>query len=332
MGIPAYFSHIVKTYPSIIKKFITSQTTIHNLYMDCNSIVYDAVRMSVSVNSLSKEHYIIHQVILKIENYIDTINPQSNVIIAFDGVCPIAKMEQQRSRRYKSNISSSIMKNIMEDEKRLKNTNTKDNKESHTEVYTEDFNTTCITPGTVFMKKLNENIKSHFNKHNLSQKYKSINIITTTSDEPGEGEHKIFQYIRSYPEQHSNHSTVIYGLDADLIMLCINHLHICSDIFLFRETPEFIKTIDSSLEPNETYMLNMRELSISTQIPHNDYIFLCFFLGNDFLPHFPAVNIRTGGIHKLVNAYIATIKENECLIDSEKNIVWKNVRDRKSVV
>jgi len=326
MGIPAYFSHIVKTYPSIIKKFITSQTTIHNLYMDCNSIIYDAVRMSASINSLSKENYIIHEVILKIENYIDTIKPQSNVIIAFDGVCPIAKMEQQRSRRYKSNISSSIMKNIMEDEKRLKNTNTKEDKQSHTEVYTEDFNTTCITPGTVFMKKLNENIKSHFNKHNLSQKYKSINIITTTSDEPGEGEHKIFQYIRIYPEQHSNHSTVIYGLDADLIMLCINHLHICSDIFLFRETPEFIKTIDSSLEPNETYMLNMRELSISTQIPHNDYIFLCFFLGNDFLPHFPAVNIRIGGIHKLVNAYIATIKENECLIDSEKNIVWKNVR------
>ena len=33
-----------------------------------------------------------------------------------------------------------------------------------------------------------------------------------------------------------------------------------------------------------------------------DYIF-SFFLGNDFLPHFPSVNIRTRGIEILFNAY-----------------------------
>jgi len=310
MGIPAYFIHIVKNYPNIIKKYLKEHLTVSNLYMDCNSIIYDAVRniLETNINNKNISRSIISQVILKIENYISVISPTQNVIIAFDGVCPIAKMSQQRNRRYKSNISSSIQKSYNENKP-----------------LTEDFNTTCITPGTEFMESLNSSINFYFTQPYIIQKYNSLNIIISTSDEPGEGEHKIFQYIRNNPMEHTGFNTIIYGLDADLIMLSINHLNICPDIFLYRETPEFIKSIDNSLEPNESYLLNISELSKSTHIQYNDYIFLCFFLGNDFLPHFPALNIRTGGIDKLLNAYKATIKDNENLIVG-KIIQWKNVR------
>jgi 5'-3' exoribonuclease 2 len=56
-----------------------------------------------------------------------------------------------------------------------------------------------------------------------------------------------------------------------------------------------------------------------------DYIFLGFFLGNDFMPHFPAVNIRNGGVDKMLNAYKATIGPDENLCDG-KTIFWNNVR------
>ena len=122
-------------------------------------------------------------------------------------------------------------------------------------------------------------------------------------------------------------------------MLSINHLPISKNIYLFRETPEFIKSINSELEPNETYVIDIPELSKIITLDMNngeelttlqqknrvyDYIFLCFFLGNDFMPHFPSVNIRTGGVDKMLQAYKATIgNTNENLTDG-KIIYWKN--------
>jgi 5'-3' exonuclease len=124
-------------------------------------------------------------------------------------------------------------------------------------------------------------------------------------------------------------------------MLSINHLPISSNIYLFRETPHFIKSINSELDPNESYVIDIPELAkvitldmnngeeLTTEQQKNriyDYIFLCFFLGNDFMPHFPALNIRTGGVDKMINAYKDSIGgTNENLTDGKK-IYWKNVR------
>ena len=124
-------------------------------------------------------------------------------------------------------------------------------------------------------------------------------------------------------------------------MLSINHLPIAPNIFLYRETPHFIKSINSELEPNESYMIDIPELTqtiindmnnnepLTTTQQQNriyDYIFLCFFLGNDFLPHFPSCNIRTGGIHKLLSAYKETIGSRNENLTNGKKIYWKNVR------
>jgi 5'-3' exonuclease len=121
-------------------------------------------------------------------------------------------------------------------------------------------------------------------------------------------------------------------------MLCINHLPIFDKIYLFRETPEFIKSIQQELEPNESYLLNIPELAkvISLNmneysIPNDriyDYIFLCFFLGNDFLPHFPSLNLRTHGLDMLLEIYRLYIGKfpDRCFISEfgkELKIQWK---------
>ena len=101
MGIPSYFSYIVKNFANIIRKYTKKSIAVENLFLDCNSIIYDVYR-NIENNNSDITNPIINAVIMKIEEYIETIQPTNIAYIAFDGVAPRAKLEQQRSRRYKS--------------------------------------------------------------------------------------------------------------------------------------------------------------------------------------------------------------------------------------
>lgn len=318
MGIPSYFSYIVKNHINIIRKLTANAIKVDNLYLDCNSIIYDAV-YKLQTTQLNDNAYneIITSVIHSIKEYIQLLKPSHSVLIAFDGVAPVAKLEQQRSRRFKSLYQNSVTKSIM------KNTSP------------DPWNTTAITPGTIFMQTLDEKVKAYFAN---PATFNVSTIIFSGSNDYGEGEHKIFRHMRNHAEDHASKNTVIYGLDADLIMLSINHLPVVPNIYLFRETPHFIKSINSELEPNENYVLDIPELAkiITTDMNNGfaderqnriyDYIFLCLFLGNDFMPHFPAINIRTGGVDKMLQAYKATLGGTNEILTNGKQIYWKNVR------
>ena len=326
MGIPSYFSHIIRNYSNIIrslKYFHDSSYQFQHLFMDCNSIIYDAVHSIETNNDFSLyEEQIIDSVVDKIKEYIKVIKPTNTVYIAFDGVAPLAKMEQQRTRRHKTLFLSNLSFNQKE--------NNIDNIK---------WNTSAITPGTEFMNKLSCRINSEFLFK--EKQYNIKNMITSTSLEPGEGEHKLFEYLRI--NNLVNDNIALYGLDSDLIMLSIFHMGYCNNIYNFREAPEFIRnSLPVSVKNsnvNEPYFLDIKHLSQNILLEMNcvdndmyrvyDYVFLCFFLGNDFLPHFPSMNIRTHGINTLLDIYskkIGNVPNNFLISKENRNIIWKNVR------
>jgi 5'-3' exonuclease len=317
MGIPSYFNYIIKKHSNVLCE-LSKIKNIDNLYLDSNSIIYDCLNklneneLQLSQNELYNKIYTL--VAEKIQYYIELVNPKYKVLIAFDGVAPLAKMEQQRTRRYKSFIQS----------------NTKS-----------QFNKSVITPGTIFMNGLSIFITNYFN-NNLQDK----NIFVSSSNTYGEGEHKIFEFIRDNISLHQKQKTLIYGLDADLIVLSLLHEKYCNNItnnyglYLFREKHEYDTTIDT-----DYYCMNINSLkmNICKEINPNknndklvsDYVFLSFMLGNDFMPHFPSLNIRTNGIEILLQTYINILNDDEYLTNNY-NINWsifykfiKNIADNE---
>jgi 5'-3' exonuclease len=298
MGIPSYFSYVLKNH-KIIKKLTT--ITCNSLFLDANSIIYDVIHENTNTNTMDNLSIYIN-VFNKILSIIEKLKP-AFTFVAFDGVVPLAKMKQQKQRRYKSYITKQILK-------------------------TTSWNTNAITPGTKFMNELDDYLSSRL-------KESVYKIIFSGSKECGEGEQKIFEYIRNNAITMKNSNSIIYGLDADLIMLSLLHLIFNENIYLYRETKHFsyIKGIDSQVD----YLFSMDEMatqinellngSTSTSIEKKqsveNYCFLCFLCGNDFLPHFPSINIRNNGVQYLLEVYknIFTLESKMCLVDGTK-INW----------
>jgi 5'-3' exonuclease len=304
MGIPLYFKTILDNFPEVIKD-VKEISKTNRLFLDLNCAIHPCCRR------ILKEHYNPNKkqqnenkMITEIKDYIklivELVSPKL-LFIAIDGVAPCAKMAQQRLRRYKK-FKDLFYKNEIKQKLNMPED-------------PEEWDTNAITPGTHFMTVLNNELLKEIKNNSL---YHNIDVIFSNSNVPGEGEHKIFEYIR---ENNSNlYTDLIYGLDADLIMLSLSAMK--SNLYLLRESLEFgklyyesgyqfllldidlfkqsiLQEIRSELFANTNYNNeNPNELSF---IP--DYVFSCFILGNDFLPHMPSVDLRHNGIDIILKVY-----------------------------
>jgi 5'-3' exonuclease len=306
MGIPSYFSYIIKNHAKIVRR-LAETGHIHHLFMDCNSIIYDIFHALGSKDVVVDEAHLIQQIIAKIGHYVKYIRPSKTLMIAFDGVAPLAKMDQQRTRRHKTQWLQA-------------------NEGGG------GWSTCNITPGTSFMQQLSIQVDAAFDA-NFAETHGIAQVIVSAAMECGEGEHKLFQHIRKNMVAGQDTATV-YGLDSDLIMLSLFHCDRFAKIFVFRETPEFVKSQIPCSPEDPCHFLDIGHLCSAilremkkTQMQYiYDYVFLCFFLGNDFLPHFPSLNLRTHGLQVLLHTYRKVFSSSsQSIIGKDKTIQWKQV-------
>ena len=351
MGVPGFFLWLWKKYkntnfvfnkaslqdPHLLEKINNIDEFLLDLNCAIHPMCFKVLAEYPDLKNLEKlENKMMDQVIDYINTLVNYVGPKKVVYLAIDGVAPVAKIKQQRTRRFKSVHDKELFDNI---------------KRKHGKELSNYWNNSAITPGTVFMEKLKIQIIRYCKK---MSKEKNIKFIFSTSNTPSEGEHKLLQYIRNKQVEGTNDDTkyAIYGLDADLIFLALSTNK--KDIFLVREAVHLnqkggsnfdllnfvsidimkscvyrklsniiIKKNDHKLSIGKendgsdheedddnsissVSLKNVEDITIDKKRIIDDFIFICYFLGNDFLPHIPSLDISQDGIDILLGIYAET--------------------------
>lgn len=268
-------------------------------------------------------------------------------------MAPRAKMNQQRSRRFRSAQEAAQADEDKQELVKMLKTQAGENWEEGKEaaITKKTWDSNQITPGTPFMFVLAESLRYWCAyKLNTDPGWDKLKVIISDASVAGEGEHKIMNFIRSQrasPFHDPNTRHVLYGLDADLIMLGLAthepHFHILREDVFFKEAVgrtcrlcgqkghkaeecrgdakqkegEFDEK-DKIIDKKPFIWLHVSvlreylaiEMSSGGQpFPFDleraldDWVFMCFFCGNDFLPHLPSLEIRENGIDTLINIW-----------------------------
>jgi 5'-3' exonuclease len=281
MGIPSYYKKLIDTIPNLISKRHPNGD-IDWLFMDFNCLIYHCLHREdtpIYSGDIIWESQLLECVVKYCLKVVHEVNPKKGVFIAIDGVVPMAKMRQQRLRRFKSVWLS------QEGENKMK------------------WDTNAITPGTDFMKKLKLQLQT------MIQKYKKYDWILSSSDEFGEGEHKIIGQWRS--GKYSG-NFAIYGLDADLIILSLLGREMSAldnSVYLFREEMNAGKMVYDeegeevfewfSINSLRNYLIQGFDSFENQRLFILNYCFIMSILGNDFLPSSLGLKIRDDGHSEL---------------------------------
>ena len=364
MGVPGLFSSLIRNFKhaSIITKNVSIDTNIdsnsdsdihshsenvtnttnteintlsNHIYLDFNCAIYTALYATPGIKT---EETLILYVLEYLETLCKIVSNVELIYIALDGVPSRAKIENQRQRRFHSICKKN----------RINKINQTFGSETDKTNVNNDFDTNCISPGTIFMDSLSQSIKKRISINTTKKSYSkgsstdnanifaNKKVIFSDSSISGEGENKIMLHIKHAEHLAINgnekerilygnkHNTLIYGLDGDLIFLSL--LLQKPNTYLFREANEY-GNLASIHDGKKFLFLNINSLSLaifddfkkyspSIDIANknryiDDYIVLCMLLGNDFMPKNHWYSIHEGGMDKFLSCYFQIHNHSE---------------------
>lgn len=345
MGIPKMFRFLADKYPLILQR-LDEDHVFDNFYLDMNGIIHQCTHPSDTELAIEDLDQMFSRIFHYTERLFRIVSPTSLMFLAVDGVAPRAKMNQQRSRRFRSakEAERTMAAAISKGEDIPCGT---------------PFDSNCITPGTQFMYDLSIRFQKWIH-HKMSTDpafQQGCNIVFSGPEVPGEGEHKIMDYIRAWKASTKYDPSLrhcMYGLDADLMMLgLVAHV---PHFTLIREKIRYSRTgrvvphmrgtdsdadefqllevamlrdmlfLEFKRDPDEDDPLARRPVETpppTKLLPHtfntkpfkpnsrrivDDFVFMCMLIGNDFIPNLPHLDISDGAINHMFRVYRVLVR------------------------
>lgn len=352
MGIPRFYAYISERYP-LINQTISGLSLLPEFdcfYLDMNGILHVCTHNNNHSDDTSPATF--EEQFQAIVRYLDRlvtciVKPKKLVYLAIDGVAPRAKLNQQRSRRFRAGLErqEKVKELALEMEKNGTNLSKKD-----------IFDSNCITPGTEFLERISEQL-IYFIRHKIKNDplWTRLEVYFSGSEVPGEGEHKIMDFIRQRKMSagyEPNLRHCMYGSDADLMLLSLMthepHFtlireHVDWGSGSSRSKGKISVAEKKKIQEDQWQLVHLslfREylmMEMRVKYPQggqvqidkrrdgermiDDFIFLTFLFGNDFIPHSPTLEIRENAIPILLKVYRELLDEQnsvQYLTDSGK--------------
>src|SRR5579872_3701479 len=208
MGIPKFVGRwiMARKFPGVVQYTLPSK--VSGLWIDMNGMIHSAAqkvwgygdeakknperaRLVAKADPLQLEVEF-HQVLVNLLlGVVQQVQPRDILAILIDGPAPMAKIQQQRQRRYRAAQSRSP---------------------------SQPFDSNSVTPGTEFMKRLDNYLQRWIA---ANQALLPPKVIYGSHLVPGEGEHKIMDlwregaHLEGIASRDPDAAQVLYGLDAD---------------------------------------------------------------------------------------------------------------------
>lgn len=338
MGIAGFFLWLIKKHPQALRHIngnvdekgnaiggatedgeeggeLRENPRFDNLYLDMNGLIHPCCHDTAPLPEPQSEEEMFTRIFDEVDLMFRLARPRKCLFLAIDGVAPRSKLNQQRSRRFRAAEERKESDEIY--------AKCSDYIQEHYGLprpeYREKWDHNVITPSTAFMERVGQAIEWFvMKKLNSDPLWRDVTVIFSDAHVPGEGEHKIMAFIRSLraqPGYDPNTSHCIVGMDADLICLGLSTHEANFFVLRHRLDPETFQPLpdkwavlslvkERELLRADFHNLPWEDSKVDFERLIDDYIFLCFFVGNDFLPHVPLISIKTSGIEAMLDVYV----------------------------